>query len=134
MGSVKLNIFSTLAIMMTTILSPVFTVYLAVAFKASPHLPPRERLSSAMKVAFPTTLQGSLVILCASLPLLMSQSAMIVQCFGLQFVIMMLLGVFHTSVVSPVLLAMVSQNETVLSEVKQSDCVGQAVEVAILQG
>jgi len=132
--SVKLNVFSALAIMMTTILSPVFTIYLVVAFKANPHLPPDERLSAAMQVSSPAILQGSLGILCASLPLFMSQAAVLAQCFGLQIVILVLLGIFHGLVVSPVLLAVISQNETVLSEVEKSECVGPAVEVAVLQG
>merc|ERR1712166_70753 len=129
----KLNVFSAAAIIMTTTLSPVFTVYMAVEFRINQHLPPKERLSAAMGVVFPTILQGSLCILFASLPLLMSQGAML-QSFGLQLVVMVLLGIFHGFVVSPVLLALVSQNETVPCEVKESECVGSAIEIAILQG
>merc|ERR1712166_1003032 len=99
----KLNVFSAAAIIMTTTLSPVFTVYMAVEFRINQHLPPKERLSAAMGVVFPTILQGSL-------------------------------GIFHGFVVSPVLLALVSQNETVPCEVKESECVGSAIEIAILQG
>lgn len=134
MYTVKLNVFSVCAFLLTSSLAPVFTTHVAVAFKANTHLPPAERLSVAMSVALPANLQGALCILCASLMIVMSQSHMLVQSFGETLVLVVLFGIYHGCFVTPLFLAVIAQNETVPCEAKQSECVGPAVERPVLQG
>jgi len=135
MFGVKLNVFSVVGFAFASTLALVFNSNLVVAFKEHPELTPEKRLAVALRVTLPAMLKGSLCLLGAILPLLLSPFPLLVETFAMPSIISVLLGVFHEIIVSPTLLAVVAQNEvTPIKSSDDSDCVGVAVSVPALQG
>jgi len=130
----KINVFSVIAVVLVVNFTPVFNSNMAVAFKGNAEMEPAQRMGVAMRVALPATLQGSLCILGAILPLFWSRTPLIVQYFALPSVMAVLLGLLHGCIISPAFLACVAQNEVQPAvSLEVSECVGVAIEVPTLR-